>query len=139
MKLDLSLANLITKSARVITRHYQREVARYNITASQGGLIYFLNIIGPSTQVELARILHLDKTNVNAMVKKLEAAGLIAVRKDSDDTRKSRVALSAKGAALAIKLNEVDVNVAEFYKKLAGGEKNAAIIKEFLGKIVFEE
>jgi len=139
MEYDLSLANLITKSARVITRHYQREVARYSITASQGGVIYFLNLTGPSTQVELAKILHLDKTNVNAMVRKLEAAELIVVQKQSDDTRKSRVALSEKGRSLAKKLIEVDEKVDEYYRKLAGSERSAAIIKEFLRKIVFEE
>lgn len=136
-KFSLSLSNLITKSAREVTRHYQREVAQYNITASQAGLIFFLEKTGPSTQAELAKVLHLDKTNVNAMVKKLIQAGHIETARDSADQRKSLLELSENGRELAVKLQAVDDRVGEYYRKLAGNTKDEAAVRRFLEKIVF--
>ncbi|HEY1406814.1 MAG TPA: MarR family transcriptional regulator [Spirochaetota bacterium] len=137
MKLNLSLCNLITKAARVTVHHYQRELAPYGITPSQGGVVYILSIVGGSTQVEIAKLLHLEKTNVNAMVKKLDTAGLVTVRKGNDDARKSEVVLTKKGEALAAKLVEADKKVEKIYLSLTGGAKNSAVIRDFLEKIVF--
>lgn len=72
MKLNLSLSNLITKSARVVTHRYQRELAQFGISPSQGGIVYILSIVGGSSQVEIAKLLHLEKTNVNASYPKPE-------------------------------------------------------------------
>jgi DNA-binding MarR family transcriptional regulator len=139
MKLNLSLSNLVTKAARVIVRHYQKECAPLGITAPQGGVIYILNIIGPSAQVEVASVLHLEKTNINSMIKKLERSGIVKVQKDSTDSRKSMVALTAKGIEMAKKLNAIDKKVSAFYKSIAGNDKNIEIIKSFLEKIVFND
>jgi len=137
MTFHLSLSNLLTKAAREVTRRYQREVAPYGITASQAGLIFFLGKTGPTCQVSLARILHLDKTNVNAMVRKLESAGFLVQEQDETDGRRSRIALTSKGKQLAGKLGEVDRKVGEDYNALAGNSGNEAIIREYLEKIVF--
>ncbi len=137
MTFHLSLSNLITKAAREVTRRYQREVAPYGITASQAGLIFFLGKTGPTCQVNLARILHLDKTNVNAMVRKLERAGLLVQEQDEGDARRSRIALTPEGKKLAGKLGEVDRRVGDDYNALAGNVDNEKIIREYLEKIVF--
>lgn len=139
MKFNLSLSNLLTKAAREVTRRYQREVAVYGITASQAGLVFFLNRIGPSTQVEIARILHLDKTNVNAMVRKLERAEILIQEKDPDDSRKSRISLTGRGRELAVKLNEVDRRVGEDYNALAGTAEEESAVRRYLERIVFAD
>ncbi|HEY1406548.1 MAG TPA: MarR family transcriptional regulator [Spirochaetota bacterium] len=136
-KLNLSLSNLITKSARVIVRHYQREVAGFGITPSQAGVVYILSVVGPSTQVEIAKRLHLEKTNVNAMVRKLERSGFIRIEKHGDDARKSEVALTTKGKTLAGKLVAIDEKVGKIYLGMAGSAANAKVIRAFLEKIVF--
>jgi len=138
-KINLSLSNLITKSARVVVRHYQREVAAFGITPSQAGVVYILSIIGPSTQVEIAKRLHLEKTNVNAMVRKLERAGFIRIEKHGSDARKSVVALTKKGETLAEKLVAVDEKVGKIYLGMAGSGANAKVIRAFLEKIVFDD
>ena len=137
MKFDLTLSNLITKSARVVTQHYQRELLQYGISPSQGGIVYILSIAGSSTQVKIAELLHLDKTNVNAMVKKLEKSGLITLEKDKNDARKSIINLTENGRSLAEKLKQADKAVSETYRKLTGNAKNEEIIRKFLEKIVF--
>ena len=139
MKLNLSLSNLITKAARVVSHHYQRELLPFGISPSQGGIVYILSIVGTSTQVEIAKLLHLEKTNVNAMVKKLITKGFLKIEKDTGDARKSRVALTAKGADLAVKLTEIDRQVGLIYREMTGSSENAEIIRKFLEKIVFDE
>lgn len=136
MRFHLSLSNLLTKAAREVTRRYQLEVAPYGITASQAGLIFFLDKTGPTCQVNLARILHLDKTNVNAMVRKLEKGGLLVQEQDEGDARRSRIVLTPKGLELANQLTEVDRRVGEEYNALAGNVKTETIIRTYLEKII---
>lgn len=139
MKLDLSLSNLVTKAARVVTHEYQRELAHLGISPSQGGIVYILSRVGPSTQVEIARLLHLEKTNVNAMVRRLEAAGLLRIAKDPDDARKGLVDLTPAGRAMAAELTEIDRRVGQAYAEKAGDPAAAAVIRRFLEGIVFGE
>ena len=137
-KLNLSMSNLITKAARVVVHHYQRELTPYGISPSQGGILYILSIVGGSTQVEIAKLLHLEKTNVNAMIKKLESAKLVQVNKISDDARKTEVSLTKKGQDLAVKLVEADKKVTRLIMQKNENAKDAEIIKKFLERIVFE-
>lgn len=138
MKLELSLSNLITKASRVVTREYQSEVAPLGITPSQAGIVYILDRIQPATQVEVARILHLDKANTNAMIKKLLAAKIVSIRKDDNDARKTILMLTSKGKDLAGKLVDVDARVAGVFHNLCESPEEKRIIKRFLEKIVFE-
>jgi DNA-binding MarR family transcriptional regulator len=138
MKLELSLSNLVTKAARVVTRDYQKECAPLGVSPSQGGIVYVLARMGEATQVEIARVLHLDKANTNAMVRRLEAAGYLRILKDEKDGRKGLVSLTESGRALSLKLNEVDARVGAAYRKLAGDEQNEKAIREFLETIVFD-
>jgi MarR family transcriptional regulator, organic hydroperoxide resistance regulator len=139
MKLELSLSNLVTKAARVVTRDYQKECAPLGISPSQGGIVYILARLGEATQVEIARVLHLDKANVNAMVKRLEAAGYLRILKDEKDGRKGLVSLTETGHALSLKLNDVDARVGAAYLELAGDPKQEETIRKFLERIVFGE
>jgi DNA-binding MarR family transcriptional regulator len=137
MKLELSLSNLVTKAARVVTRDYQREVAHLGISPSQAGVVYIVGRVGPLSQVEIARLLHLDKTNVNAMVRKLERAGFLAFGSDPEDARKCIVALTASGKDLVVELNEIDRRVGLAYLELARDPAEAAAVRRYLEKIVF--
>jgi DNA-binding MarR family transcriptional regulator len=137
MKLHLSLSNLITKASREVTRRYQREVAPFGITASQAGLVFFLDKTGPTCQMRLAEILHLDKTNVNAMVRKLEKNGFLVQERDPDDARRSRIALTAAGKTLAVELAAVDRRVGYDYNTLAGSPEAELAVRTYLEKIVF--
>ena len=138
MKLELSLSNLITKASRVVTREYQAEVAPLGITPSQAGIVYILDRIEPATQVEVARILHLDKANTNAMIKKLLTAKIVSISKDKNDARKTILLLTAKGKDLAKKLITVDARVADVFHNLCDSPEEKHIITRFLEKIVFD-
>lgn len=137
MKFQLSLSNLLTKAAREVTRRYQSEVAPYGITASQAGLVFFLDKTGPTCQVSLAEILHLDKTNVHAMIRKLEHKGILVQARDDTDARRSRISLTPRGTELAHRLAEVDRRVGEEFNALAGDARTEAVIRTYLEKIVF--
>ncbi|MBN2342951.1 MAG: winged helix-turn-helix transcriptional regulator [Deltaproteobacteria bacterium] len=134
---SMSISNLITKASRVVGQHYQRECAPLRITPSQAGIVWVLSLVGPRSQVEIASLLHLEKTNINAMVKKLQTAGLVTVQKTAEDARRTEVALTQKGNALSKKLYRVDERVNDIITSMVGSERDAKVIRRFLEKIVF--
>jgi len=137
MELKLPLSNLLTKVGRIVMRDYQQAVTPYGITASQAGIVYLLSRTGGLSQVETAAFLKLEKTNINAMVKKLEKAGLVTVGKDPADGRRSVVLLTEKGHELSGHLLEVDRRVEEKYLSLAEDDEDIAVIRKYLEKIYF--
>ena len=122
-----------------MTRRYQIEVASLGITAPQAGLLFFLDKAGPSCQSSLARILRLDKANVNSMVRKLEAKGLVRQERDEADARRSKIALTERGREMAPILDKADREVGKELEALAGGAREEAAIRAFLEAIVFPE
>lgn len=138
MDYELTLCNLVTKAARVVQREYQAAVGTYGITAPQAGLVYFLALAGPCSQSELARLVKLDRATVNAMVRKLEARGLIALARDPEDRRRDVVSLAPAGRDLAPRLVEIDREMGQRYLELAGGPEAAGAVRCFLEAIVFQ-
>ena len=133
----LTISNLITKTARVVGRRYQRECAPLGITAPQAGVVWALAEAGPKSQVELTEFLHLEKTNVNTMVKKLVDAEIVTLRKVPEDARKTLVCLTAKGKRLSKKLYKVDADVSARITDLIDNKSDEQIIRTFLERIFY--
>ena len=63
------------------------------------------------TQRELSEYLHVVKSNATALLKKLEARGLVQRSADSDDSRIKRLSLTFSGEALVEKSFSVQASV----------------------------
>jgi len=63
------------------------------------------------TQRELSEYLHVVKSNATALLKKLEARGLVQRSTDSDDSRIKRLSLTFSGEALVEKSFSVQASV----------------------------
>lgn len=65
------------------------------------------------TQRELAERLHVIKSNATALLKKLEARGLVTRKTDNDDSRVNRLNLTRSGRSLVEKSFAVQTRVIE--------------------------
>lgn len=139
MESDYSITNLLTKASRIITQTYQKALAPYDITPPQGGILWILNIKGDMPQVEIAKLLHLDKANVNSITKKLIDAGFIGTRRAKEDARKIEVYLTARGKKNVRNFIKIDQKISKEFSKIAGNKEELRIIKKYLEHIVFEK
>ena len=139
MKSDYSITNLISKASRVINQTYQKALAPYDITPPQSGILWILSIKGDMPQVEIAKLLHLDKANVNSMTKKLIDAGFIDTRRAKEDARKIEVYLTPRGKKTVKNLIKVDQKISKEFSKIADSEEELKIIRKFLEYILFEK
>lgn len=133
----MTISNLVTKAARVVGRYYQRECAPLGITPPQAGIVWVLSKAGPQTQVEIAGMLHLEKTNINAMVKKLVERGIVEMQKVPGDARKTAVCLTRRGKTLSRKLAQVDERVNSHFMQLMDSELDVAVVQRFLSRVVW--
>jgi DNA-binding MarR family transcriptional regulator len=77
---------------------FTARVAECSLSMSQGKLVRELQ--QPQSQRELARRLHYDPSNINALADSLEARGLVERRPDATDRRFRLLALTPEGERL---------------------------------------
>jgi DNA-binding MarR family transcriptional regulator len=77
---------------------FTARVAECSLSLSQGKLVR--ELAQPQSQRELARRLHYDPSNINALADSLEARGLIERRSDATDRRLRLLALTPEGERL---------------------------------------
>ena len=77
---------------------FTARVAECSLSMSQGKLVRELG--QPQSQRELARRLHYDPSNINALADSLQARGLVERRADPSDRRFRLLALTPEGDRL---------------------------------------
>jgi DNA-binding MarR family transcriptional regulator len=87
------LAHLSQRSQRLVIDALATPAARHDY-AVLGGLAEF----GPVSQAELGRRLGLDRSDVVALLNRLEAAGQARRASDADDPRRNAVSITREGS-----------------------------------------
>lgn len=109
------------------------------ISLSQGNLLAFLQSSKTKpTAKEVATILNLEKSTVSRLLRDLERNGMISIKSNSDDRREMLIALTTKGTALAIRVNEVaSAHVNAVFSQLSASEENelSTILYKCVSKI----
>src|SRR5205809_5209140 len=100
---------------------FTARVAECSLSMSQGKLIRELGT--PQSQRELARRLHYDPSNINALADSLEARGLIERRADASDRRFRLLALTPAGERLRATLEERLAQPPAFLRRLTSAEQ----------------
>src|SRR3989440_1454326 len=77
---------------------FTARVSECSLSLSQGKLVR--ELAQPQSQRELARRLHYDPSNINALADSLEARGLVERRPDASDRRFRLLALTPEGERL---------------------------------------
>ena len=88
---------------------------------SQGKLVR--ELARPQSQRELARRLHYDPSNINALADSLEARGLIERRADASDRRFRLLALTPEGERLRASLEQLLAQPPQFLDRLTPAEQ----------------
>ncbi len=83
---------------------FTARVAECTLYLSQGKLVR--ELAQPQSQRELARRLHYDPSNINALADSLEARGLVERRPDASDRRFRLLALTPEGERLRTTLED---------------------------------
>src|SRR3954464_6938782 len=98
---------LMIKLGRITMQRFTEALAPYGVRPRHVAALIELRDDGELTQQALAGRLHLDPTNVVAILNELERRGYATRRRDPEDRRRHLVAVSKKGAALVEKVSEV--------------------------------
>src|ERR1700687_1227541 len=110
---------------------FTARVAECSLSLSQGKLIR--ELAQPQSQRELARRLHYDPSNINALADSLEARGLIERRADASDRRFRLLALTPEGERVRTTLEELLAQPPNFLDRLDPTEQKHTL--QLLGKI----
>ena len=70
---------------------------RMGITAQQRMVLRFVGKYPEIAAVDLASMLHVEKSTLSLALKRLEDRGFVARERDSEDARKTRIVLTARG------------------------------------------
>jgi DNA-binding MarR family transcriptional regulator len=128
LDLDVQLCFPVYAASRAITREYTDLLAEVGLTYPQ-----YLTMLAlwatPSLSVsEIGERLQLDSGTLTPLLKRLEAAGLVARTRDPEDERRVIVTLTADGQALQHEVAEVPLRLwgslgltAEEYDALRAG------------------
>lgn len=125
---------LLIKLGRITLHRITTELAPLGLKPAQFATLVELNDRGPVTQQSLAEVLHLDPTNVVALLNELEERGLAERRRDPEDRRRHNVEISARGRTLLAKAEKaMNAAEAELLEGLDPGQKRE--LEELLAQL----
>lgn len=101
MGLDLSLCKqchclAARRHARAVTRHFEAELRRHGLRATQFSILAALALAGPMTMGKLAGLLGLERTTLTRSAAHLERDGWLRTGR-SEDGRERPLRLTASG------------------------------------------
>jgi len=112
LRLDRQICFALYNASRAVTQAYVPLLAPLGLTYPQYLVMLVLWEEDGASVKELGQRLSLDSGTLTPLLKRVEAAGLVARRRDPADERVVRVHLTAKGRALAAKAAAVPAAIA---------------------------
>ncbi|CAG9237419.1 MarR family transcriptional regulator [Paraburkholderia tropica] len=101
--LDTYLAALLARASALISDEFHATLARKKIPALQWRVLACLSD-GPLPMGDLGRLILAKQPTVSKLIDRMEAAGLVARQDDPASRRRTLVALTPSGRALAAEL-----------------------------------
>src|SRR5437667_907377 len=98
---------LMIKLGRITMHRFTEALERFGIRPRHVAALIELRDSGELTQQSLCGQLHLDPTNLVAILNELEQRGYATRRRDPEDRRRHLVEVSKKGIAVIEKVSEV--------------------------------
>jgi len=93
----------VQRAGRAVARRFDEAFRPLGLSNGQFSLLMQLNRPSPLTVGGLAEELAMDRTTTTKNLKPLERRGLLRVRRDEEDPRVKRIALTSAGRALLAK------------------------------------
>jgi DNA-binding MarR family transcriptional regulator len=115
---------LLIKLGRITAHRFTEALEPFGIRPRHAGALIELRDRGELTQQSLCGQLHLDPTNLVAILNELEERGYATRRRDPQDRRRHLVEVSKKGIAVIDKVSKVMDGVeADLLEGLDPGER----------------
>ena len=95
----LCTASRVRKASRRVSQIYDRELAPYDLTVTQFGLLVQLRAVPGVAIGALADSMVMDATTVSRNLRPLERRGLVTAEADKDDGRVRKLKLTPQGRA----------------------------------------
>jgi DNA-binding MarR family transcriptional regulator len=99
---SLDFLQCLWRTSHALERRSRRMEKAVGVTAPQRLVLRVLGRFPGLTAGQLARALHVDPGTLSASLRRLEARGLIARRRDPVDTRRVTLGLTREGRALDV-------------------------------------
>jgi DNA-binding MarR family transcriptional regulator len=100
------LEALVVVAAREVRAAFDRGLVELDLNMSEAGALANLAALGPLTQTDLARRLHIGRASAGTVVDALETRGLVRRVADPEDRRVWRVTLSTDGMRMAARFDD---------------------------------
>ncbi|MFD2263760.1 MarR family winged helix-turn-helix transcriptional regulator [Lacibacterium aquatile] len=107
LKLDNQLCFALHATSMAFTRAYKPVLAPLGLTYPQYLVMLLLWERDNRTVSEIGEPLHLDSGTLTPLLKRMESAGLITRRRDTEDERVVRITLAEAGEALREKAGAI--------------------------------
>jgi DNA-binding MarR family transcriptional regulator len=134
-RLGDSVGYLVKRVRMVFTSAVDREMAAYDVSYDQWGILLTMAKGKGDTAAELSREMCTDTGSMTRMIDRLEAKGMVKRTRSEDDRRIVRLALTEAGQALADQLPAVMVRVLN--RHLVGfSQPDVEQLKNFLRRIL---
>lgn len=100
---DACMCLHVQRAARAVARRFDEALGPLGLTSGQFSLLMSLNRAEPPTIGQVAAVLAMDRTTLNANLKPLERRALLLVSVDGADRRSRRLALTRAGRLLLVR------------------------------------
>jgi DNA-binding MarR family transcriptional regulator len=99
-EIETSLGFLLAKAYQRAFSIFKQELAQYDLTPPQLGILRFLWQEDGMTQIELSEKCQVDRTTLGGLIDRLERNGLVERQRHPSDRRAHQIKLTAKGKEL---------------------------------------
>jgi len=93
----------LRQAARRVTKLYDDALAPIGLGVNQFSILVRLNLVGPSTIQDLARLLVMDRSTLGHLLRPLEKRGFVTLEVSKQDRRSRMIALTETGKAAVAK------------------------------------
>jgi DNA-binding MarR family transcriptional regulator len=100
---DTCMGLHVQRAARAVARRFDEALRPLGLTSGQFSMLMSLNRAEPPTIGQVAAVLAMDRTTLNANLKPVERRGLVVGSVDDADRRSRRLALTRAGRTLLVR------------------------------------
>jgi len=89
--------------SHALRRARDAQLRKFGISYAEAGILFYLySAADPMTPTDLARLLFKEHHNISALIRRMEAKGLVEKTRDSENKKSVRVRLTNKGREVRV-------------------------------------
>lgn len=106
-----------------------KELEPHGLIGPHTGILRLLNVLGPTSQNELAEQMYIDKASMVKFLDQLEKSKLVLRRASKEDRRIKFIEITAKGTAKLQAANKLREQLEHKFLSVLDADERAAVLK----------